>query len=453
MKKIILLLTAFFFLLNTQGQVNIDSLKLLLQNEKQDTGKVMLLSGLSLAYAAVNPDTAKLMALQALSLSQRIGFNKGTATNLTDLAYTYYLEGDFPRATDLWLQALKLNEKINNLAGIARDLNAMGMISHVQGEYRQAIDYFVKSKKINEQIGNKNEIRINLENLGNDYLSLKQFDSARLCAQQIYEVSGKEALFLMGGISSATGQNKLALEYYRLSINAKYITNKPFLAIAKLFEKEGQFDSALLYAKRYFELVKHRNVLNGLINASIFLSAFYENRGNIDSAFFYLKIAKTTNDSVFSKDKMNRLKSYVFDEKLRQIEMDAAKLKAEEERSHNLQYAAIAVVLISFLILFFTLSRSIIVETKFIEFFGVLGLLAFFEFINLLIHPYLSHATNDSPVLMLLVLIAIGALLVPLHHRLEKWITKIMVEKNKKIRLEAAHKTIAKLGGGKTKDE
>ena len=38
-----------------------------------------------------------------------------------------------------------------------------------------------------------------------------------------------------------------------------------------------------------------------------------------------------------------------------------------------------------------------------------------------------------------------GALLILLHHKLEKWITKIMIEKNKKIRLEAARKTIAKL--------
>ena len=75
----------------------------------------------------------------------------------------------------------------------------------------------------------------------------------------------------------------------------------------------------------------------------------------------------------------------------------------------------------------------------------MLGLLAVFEFINLYIHPYLAHATNDSPVLMLLVLIAIGALLIPLHHKLEKWITNIMVEKNKGIRLAAAKKTIATL--------
>jgi hypothetical protein len=49
--------------------------------------------------------------------------------------------------------------------------------------------------------------------------------------------------------------------------------------------------------------------------------------------------------------------------------------------------------------------------------------------------------------LMLLVLIAIGALLIPLHRRIEKWITKKMVEKNKKLRPEAAKKTIANLEG------
>jgi hypothetical protein len=44
-------------------------------------------------------------------------------------------------------------------------------------------------------------------------------------------------------------------------------------------------------------------------------------------------------------------------------------------------------------------------------------------------------------------MVCIAALLVPLHHRTEKWILHRLVEKNKKIRLEAAKKTIAKLEG------
>ncbi len=50
-------------------------------------------------------------------------------------------------------------------------------------------------------------------------------------------------------------------------------------------------------------------------------------------------------------------------------------------------------------------------------------------------------------VLMLAAMVGVAALLIPLHHKLEHWITHKMVEKNKKIRLAAARKTIADLEG------
>jgi hypothetical protein len=68
-----------------------------------------------------------------------------------------------------------------------------------------------------------------------------------------------------------------------------------------------------------------------------------------------------------------------------------------------------------------------------------------FEFVNLLLHPWVSSITNDSPVLMLLALVLIASLLIPMHHRLEHWIKEKMIEKNKAIRLAAAKKTIEKL--------
>ncbi|HSZ85482.1 MAG TPA: hypothetical protein VK787_05595 [Puia sp.] len=62
-----------------------------------------------------------------------------------------------------------------------------------------------------------------------------------------------------------------------------------------------------------------------------------------------------------------------------------------------------------------------------------------------MIHPWLAHLTNESPIFMLLALVLIAALLIPLHHRLEHWIKHKLVEKNKAIRLAAAKKTIEKL--------
>ena len=134
-----------------------------------------------------------------------------------------------------------------------------------------------------------------------------------------------------------------------------------------------------------------------------------------------------------------------FDESLRQQELAAEKLKIEEQRKQDIQYALIAFAIIIFIIFFLIFSRSIVANEKLISFFGVLGLLIVFEFINLLLHPWLSSITNDSPVLMLLALVLIASLLIPFHHRMEHWIKEKMIEKNKAIRIAAAKKTIEKL--------
>jgi hypothetical protein len=47
--------------------------------------------------------------------------------------------------------------------------------------------------------------------------------------------------------------------------------------------------------------------------------------------------------------------------------------------------------------------------------------------------------------MMLGIMVCIAALLIPLHHKLEHWITHKLVEKNKRIRLAAAKKTIEQL--------
>ena len=149
------------------------------------------------------------------------------------------------------------------------------------------------------------------------------------------------------------------------------------------------------------------------------------------------KINQTTNDSqpTTESEAVNELTEPSIQEKI----------KAEEQRHQNIQFAFIAFAIISFIILFLLFSRSVVANEKWISFFGILGLLIVFEFINLLIHPWLVTFTHESPVLMLLALVAIASLLIPFHHKMEDWIKEKMVEKNKAIRLAAAKKTIENL--------
>ena len=176
---------------------------------------------------------------------------------------------------------------------------------------------------------------------------------------------------------------------------------------------------------------------------SLLLELYINN--NSDSALKYSEIYRIANDSLFSAKIIQQTQMMTFENELRQQKIAQEKMKADDQRIQNMQYALIALGIIAFIILFFLLSHSIIVTEKWISFFGVLGLLVVFEFVNLLIHPSLASVTHESPVLMLLALVAIASLLIPLHHRLEKWIKEKMTMKNKKIRLENAKRTIEQL--------
>lgn len=152
-------------------------------------------------------------------------------------------------------------------------------------------------------------------------------------------------------------------------------------------------------------------------------------------------------DSVYNTQKMMSIQNTMFKRQVEERETLQQQEKEEEKRKNNLQYAGIAFGIISFIIVFLLLSHSIIAQQKLLRFLGVLALLIVFEFINLYIHPYLSYITNDSPLWMLCVMVCIAALLVPVHHKLEHLVTHRLVEKNNKIRLAAAKKTIEQLQG------
>jgi hypothetical protein len=184
-----------------------------------------------------------------------------------------------------------------------------------------------------------------------------------------------------------------------------------------------------------------------IVEAAKLLSTFYEQR-DAKEALRYYKLAAQTKDSIFNQASAAKLQSMEYTERERQREQDELKRVQKEERQNNLQYAAIALGLVTLLIGFLVLSHSVLANQKLIRFLGVISLLIVFEFLNLLLHPWLGKVTHHSPVLMLLAMVCVAALLVPLHHRLEHWITHKMVEKNNRIRLAAAKRTIQQLEGG-----
>lgn len=193
---------------------------------------------------------------------------------------------------------------------------------------------------------------------------------------------------------------------------------------------------------RAAEGVRNPNVLEKAAEA---LADAFKANGMADSAFFYAKLCIAYRDSVIATQNRSQLQSQLFTQQLK--DMEDAKLRAEElaVRSRNIQFGIIALIVITLGIFLLVFSRTSIVGAKAIKNLSLIALLLFFEFINLLVHPFLGRITHHSPLLMLLCMAAIAALLIPLHHRMEKLITNMLVSKNNRVRLEAARKTIQEL--------
>lgn len=211
----------------------------------------------------------------------------------------------------------------------------------------------------------------------------------------------------------------------------------------------GDYVSAKNLSLEILTLARQTISNDGISNVSENLKKIYTKENNRDSAFYYAEMQIAYQDSVSNQKRIAEFQNITFAQQLKDID-EQEKLKQDaQQRKQNLQFISIALGIVILISLFLFLSRSIIVNEKWVSFFGIVGLLVVFEFLNLLLHPWLEKITNHSPFLMLAALVCIAALLVPLHHRLERWTKKTLVNKNKQIRLAAAKKTISQLEGEK----
>jgi tetratricopeptide (TPR) repeat protein len=369
----------------------------------------------------------------------------------------YRISGNPIRGLQVQQKGLQLAENAGNFSILAMIKNQMGHTYRDREEWENAFKLYKGA--LNDAAKAKNEVvKIwPVMNIGVYYLNIDKLDSSLKYLQRSYELSlhiNKNdlpyILWNLGSVHSKIGNAALAVVYYNMAIQKANEVQKlrplsfAYMGLAEHFERVNQKDSCTFYLKKALTAVQNTPFFFMSVKPAKMLAAYYEKR-NCDSTIKYAGIYKIANDSVFSNKINQQIQVMTFDEELRQKELATEKMKANIERNQNLQYALIALGIVTLIIVFLLLSRSIIVNEKWVSFFGVVGLLVIFEFLNLLLHPFLERVTNHSPVLMLLALVCIAAILVPFHHRVEKWAKQKMVEKNKEIRLAAARKTIERL--------
>jgi tetratricopeptide (TPR) repeat protein len=431
-----------------------DSLKVIIAGNKADTSKVLAYNQLSKLSQGV--DSAIYFAQKGLNLARACHFQSGEAACLNQFGNILLRNGRYPEALENNLKSLKIYEDLNDLKGVVRVRSDIGNIYSRQGDYHNALAYFRSVCVLRKQLNEDERLTFFSIGKAHEFKPKSDLDSALFYYQRAYEfsvehkVNGRIPVILihLGNVHLKKKNHLLALSYARMAgaslseISDSTVVMSIYTHMSDIYSETGFKDSAIYFAEKAFHIGERIKYNEGMIDPAFALSKLYENDGS--KAFYYYRTARTFQDSIFSRAKLNEIYLATFNENERQRELNEAKLKVEETRKNNIQYAAIAAGLLTFLIFFLLISNSIIVNEKLVRFLGVLSLLMVFEFLNLLLHPYVAAFTHHSPILLLLAMVVIAACLIPTHHKLEKWITQKMVQKNKKARVTVAKKILEK---------
>ncbi len=255
------------------------------------------------------------------------------------------------------------------------------------------------------------------------------------------------ALYGLGKVNLQFGNYNIALPYFMKALELsdksgfyvgtwyKFII---YIGIADVFSKTGKINDAI----RYYEYAINTLSKDKLTADVYFSLAELIKKSDPSLAYTYLKNGISLRDSLFSAKNKIVVQNIIKTENERQLELQKSIHEAKIERERNIQYMAIGIFIISFTILFLLLSRTILVKPRVIKVLGVIVLLITFEFINLLLHPFLEKITHHSPFLMLICLAILASLIVPVHHWLEKWVTHKVVKKNELIRVDLAKRIL-----------
>ncbi len=357
---VLILIPAIF--LHAQNKLT-DSLRNALQYEKTDTGKIVAMYNLSLAYQNSSPDSALAFAEEAYFLSKKINFIKGESWSLNEMAFALNSIGNFSKALEYYIKQLNIEEKRGYPDNIASVYLNIALLYESVEDFDKAIEYAKKAHQIIIQNNFETLSLYSLLDMGEIYEKMNLPDTALVYTKQCYAkataagsrlIEGN-ALNNLGNIYLKKNDFQEALYNYKKALPVLMASGddnnytESTLGLAKIFEKNNQADSAIFYGKRAFDIAWQKKFLLKALDASAFLARVYGLVNHSDSVLAYQQIMIGLKDSIDNREKINRFKNIAFAEQLRLREVEDEKVQMYNKiKMYALLAAIAAFVLIAF---------------------------------------------------------------------------------------------------------
>jgi two-component system, NtrC family, sensor kinase len=363
-------------------QPNIDSLRTEIQNARNDTLKLVLLSIMSEAYAEISPDSSYYYGNQLAILSRTLKFRLNEAEGELRMGYALLNMVNYPRSLQAFLSALAvaedpasernvlpwkyLKQTPFNEANMPR-LNVLTEIHHLLGilygnanNYSKDIYHEMQALRITEQTGNLPYMSLIYSAMGRVYLATNRQDSALYCGKKAYELAVQSGykkylgtiLFNLGRTYLAQGDRVMAIKHMKAALTASIEQGyyrgvvAGNLLLSDLYRQSDYPDSSLYFARKGLAMANQVNTPDLLRRSYEALTTFYKAAGESDSTVKYQELVIEMNGQIFNSKQAQQFENIDFDAKQRQQEIRDAEAAVQNRLQKYLLLAGLVVVLL-----------------------------------------------------------------------------------------------------------
>jgi PAS domain S-box-containing protein len=265
------------------------------------------------------------------------------------------------------LQALDLYEELNNQEGKAKILNNIGNIYLYLNQYEKALQYYLNSVEVKKELNKPSDLISSYHNIALVYQQLDDFDEAKEYYNKTLELlNHQEDLYSLSvcysnlaGLYSQFKDYKKA-EYYNsraYEINQN-IDNQIGICsnlneIARSRINLNQLDEVPDLLNKSLDIAIKKNITEAIATNCEVFSLYYEHINNLNKSLEYFKKFKTINDSINEETNRNFIAELGIQYETAQREKEIELLKKESEHQNQVNHFLIYGLVFGIVLLIF----------------------------------------------------------------------------------------------------
>ena len=322
--------------------------------------------------------------MESLKVDLEISNKEGIAISYSNIGDMHEFWGNYSDAISYQLKSLKISKEINDQREIAECLTSIGNIYQKQNNHLKAIEYFEEALGKVEIIGNKKRTSELLNAIGISNIEQQKYSEAIDNLYNALAISNEigdkseigESYKLIGILKRGTQKYEQSLENLHIALEV-YLELKKEIDIASTYIEIGEtyyrmqnFNDAIKYCIKGLEIAQEIGLKDYTLQVSGLLANIYAEKQDFKKAFYYHKIFKEVNDSIFTLESSNKIQSmesmFEIENKEKEIQiqkMQLSKQQVEIKQHRTLKYTLIGGI-VAVLLIVLLVSINFVKERK-----------------------------------------------------------------------------------------